>query len=234
MKSRWIFLAVAAAACLITCLVLLQKADSTPQPGVRKIPALPRIQTPLRQRSSTPPPSHESKAQVEPEEPAVILDFEKHPLPEVINALVRQSGMRVIADFAPVQDSTLVTVQMNAPPLVALQTIADVYQMELLETDAGWWLRPLDAVQRICYRVHDPGGDAESPQIERLVENLRKLAGETEATAESGELAVRVTADAEGIHVSAPREAQVLAAAFLESMFHRTIKAERKDLPASP
>ena len=158
--------------------------------------------------------------------PPVNLDFHDAPLTAIIDELVRQSGIKVVADFSAEQDAKRVTLQMNAPPFHVLQTITKDYQMELLQTDSGWWLRPFDALQSVCYEIHSAGLEAGTQRVDNLVQAISKLAG-TQPD-------ISVTADAGGIHVKAPPDIQALAEQYLESAFHRKVPAKREDLPPAP
>ena len=158
--------------------------------------------------------------------PPVDLDFHDAPLPAILDELVRQSGIQVVADLGPEQDAKRVTLQMNAPPFRVLQTITADHGMELLHTPSGWWLRPLDALQSVCYQIHGEGLEPGTLRVENLTAALRKLTGDQNE--------VRVSADADGIHIKAPREIQTLAAQFLESAFSHPVPSVREDLPSVP
>ena len=170
-------------------------------------------------------PAEETRRRLE-EAPPVDLDFHDSPLTAIMDELVRQSGIRVTADFTHEQDRQRVTLQMNAPPFHVLQYLAKEYHMELLYKDDGWWLQALDAVQTVCYRIHELGGESDTLRVEQLVENLKKLAGNADG--------VSVIADESGIRLTASREVQALAAQFLESAFRRPIAAEHESVPAAP
>jgi hypothetical protein len=158
--------------------------------------------------------------------PPVELDLKDVPLTVALDELVRHSGIRVVADFSEEQDKLRISLQMNAPPFYVLERIVADYNMELLASSDGWWLRPLDAEQHVCYRIHDQGGESAAPRVARLVESLRKLIASTSEET--------VFADREGIHIQATKEMQALAAQYLESAFHRPIPAEREDSPSWP
>ena len=169
----------------------------------------------------------EAEAQRQLEDaPPVDLDFHDAPLTAILDELVRQSGIRVMAEFGPEQDSKRVTLQMNAPPFHVLQTITADHGMELLHTPSGWWLRPLDALQSVCYQIHGEGLEPGTLRVENLTAALTKLTG--------NQPGVSVSADAAGIHVKAPRDIQMLAGQFLKSAFRRPVPSQREYLPPVP
>jgi hypothetical protein len=161
---------------------------------------------------SASPNQHRDKTAVPSPDP-ISIEFDRVTLPDVLNQLVKQAGITVTADLDDIHQQTLVSIQAFVPPLEALKMVAETYQLELLETESGWWIRPVPPTVQMLYK---PSVTLEKERAQALFEDLGKLIGIDTDTPDPSNPPESITMDEEGIHVTASKAKQQNVSAYLD------------------
>src|SRR5436190_14494185 len=146
MNKRLVIAAVVAASAIIVLVMLMWNRPGTgdPRSGLHSS----KRRTPSGPWQALAKQSGESHFEAAP----VFVKFDGKPLPEVLDELVKLTGISVTADLDENQEKTLVTIQANIPPLETLMNVAEEYGLELVETNAGWWLRSESSAVHLTYQ----------------------------------------------------------------------------------
>jgi hypothetical protein len=222
MKKRLAIAAVVAASAIIVLVMLMWNRSGTGDPSRSGLHGLKR-RTPSGPWQALAKQSGESHFEAAP----VFVKFDGKPLPEVLDELVKLTGISVTADLDENQEKTLVTMQANIPPLETLMNVAEEYGLELVETNAGWWLRPESPA---VHRIYQPSLlSMDEGRTQRLIQTLREIIN----SGDPAKAAASVSIDSGGIHITASKEKQNFVSSYLNVLFNETVASKNGDAPVS-